>query len=126
MFYSHESEEINTLQTKSSDNSMRFIHKVPTNFHISHVLLRSVCDDFESCKVQGETPLKTITCSKHHIVLFFSMSFSSQVSHRRFLTRQYQYKFICHISYFPHRSFCKGYQIKTTYVISSVFPHGGF
>jgi len=34
MFYSHESEKINTLQTKSSDNSMRFIHKVPTNFHI--------------------------------------------------------------------------------------------
>jgi len=39
--------------------------------------LRLVCDDFEICKVQGETPLETITCSKHHIALFSSMSFSS-------------------------------------------------
>jgi len=39
MFYSHESEEINTLQTKSSENFMRFIHKVPTNFHISQCVI---------------------------------------------------------------------------------------
>ena len=66
------------------------------------MLLRLVCDDFEICKVQGETPLETITCvtrtpapesdtdtrtrvhvtltiicSKHYIALFSSMSFSS-------------------------------------------------
>ena len=81
MCYSHKSEEINTLQTKSSDNSTRFIHKVPTNFYISQCVIEigTVCDDFESCKVQGEISLETMTCSKHHIVLFSSMSFFSHM-----------------------------------------------
>ena len=38
--YSHKSEEINTLQAESSDNFMRFVHKVPTNFHISQYVVK--------------------------------------------------------------------------------------
>ena len=105
MFYSHESKKVSTLQLNQVITPRDLFIKSLPIFTFHNVLLRLVCDDSESCKVQGETPLETITYSKHHIVLFSSEFFLTQVSHRRFLIRQYQYKFICHIFYFLHRGF---------------------
>jgi len=100
------------------------------------MLLRLVCDDFEICKVQGETPLETITCvtrtpapesdtdtrtrvhvtltitcSKHYIALFSSMSFSSH----RFLIEGFFNEAISiqvHMSYllFSPQGFLRWYQ----------------
>ena len=101
MCYSYENEDINTLQNKSSDYSTRFIHKVPTNFHISQCVieigmrwlweLQGLGGDF----YWNYNMLKTSYCT-----LFLYEFFLTRVSHRMFLMRQYQYKFICHISYF--------------------------
>ena len=77
MFYSHKSKKISTLQLNQVITPRDLFTKSLPTFTFHNVLLRLVYDDFEGCKVQGETPLETITCSKHHIILFSSMSFFS-------------------------------------------------
>ena len=98
MCYSHESEEINTLQTKSSDNSMRFIHKVPTNFHISQCVVEIGMRWFWELQDSGGDSSWNYNMFKtSYCTLFLYEFFLALVSHRRFLKRQYQNKFICHL-----------------------------
>ena len=124
--YSHKSEEINTLQAESSDNFMRFVHKVPTNFHISQYVVEiGMRWLWELQDSGGDSSWNYNLFKTSYCTLFLYEFFLTQVSHRRFLMRQYQYKFICHISCFPHRDFLFGIS-KTAYVISPVSPTGVF
>ena len=105
--YSHKSEEINTLQADSSDNFMRFVHKVPTNFHISQYVVEiGMRWLWELQDLRGDSSWNYNLFKTSYCTLFLYEFFLTQVSHRRFLMRQYQYKFICHISdFFPTRVF---------------------
>jgi hypothetical protein len=76
--YYHESEEVNTLQTKRSDNSTWFVHEVPTSFYIPYYVVEIGTWWIWGWQDRGgKGCLQTTTCLKHYIVLISSTSFSS-------------------------------------------------
>ena len=105
---------------------MRFVHKVPTNFHISQYVVEiGMRWLWELQDSRGDSSWNYNLFKTSYCTLFLYEFFLILVSHRRFLMRQYQYKFICHISCFPHRGFCLGYQRHNLCHISC-FPPQGF
>ena len=125
--YSHKSEEINTSRTKSSDNSTRFIHKAPTNFHLSQYVVEIGMRWLWYLQGSGGDSSWNYNLFKtSYCTLFLYEFFLTQVSHRRFLMRQYQYKFICQTSDFFPLGFLYWGISDIIHVLSSVFPTGVF
>ena len=60
-----------------------------------------VFNGFESCKVQGESFPGLWHVQTSYCTLFPLWVFLTKVSHKRFLTRQYQYKNVSYFLFFP-------------------------
>ena len=86
-----------------------FIHKVPTNFHILQCVVEiGMLWLWDLQGLGGVSSWNYNLFKTSYCTLFLYEFFLTQISHRRFLARQYQYKFICYISYFSHRGFYIG------------------